>query len=64
MLGLSAVSGLAQQMADMNPAGMFLMDLSSGTSMNPPAWAMPMVMEEMAGKRARRGIVGEQPFTK
>ena len=31
-------------MADMNPAGMFLMDLSSGTSMNPPGWPMPMRM--------------------
>ena len=35
-------------MADMNPAGMFLMDLSSGTSMNPPAWAMPMTMHPIA----------------
>jgi len=32
------------QMVDMNSAGMFLMGLSSGTSMNPPAWPMPMVM--------------------
>ncbi len=31
-------------MTDMNPAGMFLMDLSSGTSMNPPGWPMPMAM--------------------
>ena len=35
-------------MADMNPAGMFLMDLSSGTSMNPPGWAMPMTMHPIA----------------
>jgi hypothetical protein len=35
-------------MADMNPAGMFLMDLSSGTSMNPPAWPMPMTMHPVA----------------
>src|SRR3984885_10101080 len=35
-------------MADMNPAGMFLMDLSSGTSMNPPAWPMPMTMHPIA----------------
>jgi hypothetical protein len=39
-----AVSARGQQMVDMNPAGMFLMDLSSGTSMNPPGWPMPMVM--------------------
>jgi hypothetical protein len=32
------------QMTDMNPAGMFLMDLASGTSMNPPGWPMPMAM--------------------
>lgn len=32
------------QMVDMNPAGFFLMDLSSGTSMNPPGWPMPMAM--------------------
>lgn len=30
------------QMQDMNPAEMFLMNLSSGTAMNPPAWPMPM----------------------
>lgn len=32
------------QMVDMNSAGMFLMDLSSGTSTNPAGWPMPMVM--------------------
>lgn len=32
------------QMVDMNSAGMFLMDLSSGTSMNPSGWPMPMMM--------------------
>lgn len=31
-------------MADMNPASMFLMDLASGTSVNPASWPMPMVM--------------------
>jgi hypothetical protein len=41
---LSAASALGQHMVDMNPAGMFLMDLSSGTAMNPPAWPMPMAM--------------------
>lgn len=28
---------------DMNPAGMYLMDLASGTSQNPAAWPMPMI---------------------
>jgi hypothetical protein len=32
------------QMTDMNPAGMSLMDLASGTSVNPPALPMPMLM--------------------
>ena len=32
-------------MVDMNPAGMFLMNLSSGTAMNPSAWPMPMIMK-------------------
>ncbi len=32
------------QMADMNPAGMHLMDLSSGTAQNPAGWQMPMRM--------------------
>ncbi|MFL6354469.1 MAG: hypothetical protein ACJ74Z_21825 [Bryobacteraceae bacterium] len=33
------------QMGEMNAASMFLMDLSSGTAMNPQAWPMPMVMK-------------------
>jgi hypothetical protein len=41
----SATPAAAQQMVDMNPAGMFLMDLSSGTSTNPAGWPMPMVMK-------------------
>src|SRR6266702_8531682 len=32
------------KMVDMNPAGMFLMNLSSGTSANPASWPMPMLM--------------------
>jgi hypothetical protein len=32
------------QMADMNPAAMSLMNLASGTSTNPVAWKMPMLM--------------------
>lgn len=31
------------QMKDMNRPGMFLMNLSSGTAMNPAAWPMPML---------------------
>lgn len=31
-------------MVDMNPAGMYLMNLSSGTSENPPSWPMPMIL--------------------
>ena len=30
--------------AEMNPAGMYLMKLASGTSMNPESWPMPMLM--------------------
>ena len=36
-------------MVDMNPAGMYLMRLASGTSANPVAWPMPMIMTP-AGK--------------
>ncbi len=35
----------AMQMADMNPAAMFLMNLSSGTARNATAWPMPMLMK-------------------
>ena len=31
-------------MVDMNPAGMYLMNLASGTSVNAAAWPMPMLM--------------------
>jgi len=31
-------------MVDTNPAGLFLMNLASGTSANPASWGMPMVM--------------------
>ncbi len=34
-------------MADMNPAAMSLMDLASGTSANPAAWKMPMLMAQL-----------------
>lgn len=32
-------------MADTNAAGLYLMNLASGTSLNPASWPMPMVME-------------------
>lgn len=32
-------------MVDTNPAGLFLMSLASGTSVNPASWPMPMIME-------------------
>ena len=34
-------------MTAINPAGLFLMDLSSGTSANPAAWPMPMIMTHL-----------------
>jgi hypothetical protein len=36
-----------QSMVDMNPAAMSLMDMASGTSANPPAWQMPMLMAHL-----------------
>jgi hypothetical protein len=35
---------MAQMMAQMNDAGMYLMDTASGTSRNPASWQMPMLM--------------------
>ena len=32
------------QMSSMNDAGMYLMNMASGTSMNPDSWPMPMSM--------------------
>jgi hypothetical protein len=37
-----SMSGMS--MADMNPAGMFVMDLASGTSANPASSPLPMIM--------------------
>jgi hypothetical protein len=34
-------------MADMNPAAMSLMNLASGTSVNPASWQMPMLMAHL-----------------
>src|SRR5690242_17751185 len=39
-------------MRAMNSASMFLMDLSSGTAMNPPAWPMPMMMKSFGAWNA------------
>ena len=36
-------------MAEMNTAGMYLMDEVSGTSMNPGSWSMPMLMSRLGG---------------
>ena len=38
------MSGMDMNMMDMSPAGMFLMNLASGTSANPAAWPMPIMM--------------------
>ena len=37
-------SGSGMGMGDENPAGLYLMNLASGTSQNPLSWPMPMVM--------------------
>lgn len=37
-------AGSGMNMVDMNPAGMYLMNLASGTSANAAAWPMPMFM--------------------
>jgi hypothetical protein len=39
-------------MGEMNSASMFLMELSSGTAVNPPAWPMPMVMKSFGAWNA------------
>jgi hypothetical protein len=39
-------------MADMNPASMFLEGLASGTSVNPAAWPMPMLMQPLGSWNA------------
>ena len=36
-----------QTMDDMNPAAMSLMNLASGTSVNPAGWSMPMLMAHL-----------------
>ena len=39
--------GMNMPMADMNPAAMSLMNLATGTSVNPAAWQMPMLMAHL-----------------
>jgi hypothetical protein len=41
----SSMSMPVMRMTDMNAAGMFLMNLSSGTAVNPASWPMPMLMK-------------------
>jgi hypothetical protein len=49
-LFLCSTAALAQMdmhnMHNMNRAGMYLMNMASGTSMNPYSWQMPMIMTE------------------
>jgi len=40
--GMPGMSGMG--MADENPAGLYLMNVASGTSQNPLSWPMPMLM--------------------
>ena len=37
--------GIGSGMVDMNTAGLFLVNLATGTSSNPASWPMPMMME-------------------
>ncbi len=43
VFGQSSMPGMNMNTADMNAAGMDLMNMSSGTSVNPEAWPMPMI---------------------
>src|SRR4051794_29286623 len=43
MSGPDGMPGMKHGMG-MNQAGMYLMNLASGTSMNPRSWPMPMLM--------------------
>src|SRR5947209_4088416 len=42
--GAAVAQEHTQHSMQMNEAGMFLMNMASGTSMNPRSWPMPMVM--------------------
>ena len=45
--GMHHMHGMGQM--NMNPAGMFLMNQASGTSLNPDSWNMPMLMISPGG---------------
>ena len=44
---MPAMNMPSMNMVDMNAASMFLMTLASGTSLNPDAWTMPMMMRPL-----------------
>ena len=44
LLGILIPSLSFAQMSGMNDAGMYLMNMASGTSMNPDSWSMPMLL--------------------
>ncbi len=51
-------------MVDMNPAGVFLMNLATGTSANPASWPMPMIMKHFGNWNSMfmgNGILGGYP---
>ena len=49
---LLAVALCAAAHAQMNDAGMYLMNMSSGTSLNPQSWSMPMKMADLGSWQA------------
>ncbi len=46
-MNMPGMNAPGMNMVDMNPAAMALMDLASGTSVNPAAWPMPMTMSHV-----------------
>lgn len=49
ILGLFAATAAWGQPAPFNDAGLYLMTMASGTSVNPQSWSMPMLMARSAG---------------
>jgi len=47
MAGYQGMQMPGMNHGDMNEAGMFLMSMASGTSMNPESWRMPMLMPRL-----------------
>lgn len=48
--GMQSMPGMNMQgmkMTDMSPASMYLMNIASGTSVNPASWRMPMIMTHL-----------------